>query len=511
MVRKFRILQIGQASLETTLSTPQIHLDFLDANFVYQDDGMMDEIIKFIDVQKVYNFVLVEAPYSKNLMRVIKSVAAPFNLYIKGAYYSQYEADETIKRNFALPVNADDEAHYIEKLKTICYNGQYGDKIGVEAWELHPMSEVQSKFLGNKWLYCEGDFGTEFLPVASLSKLLYYERNHALELWPEFKVEGVELEYTFRVYKGGTVETLMETFTVLSSAFNEPIIRPMMTEDGYVAVSVKAKGKGKLSLGVIHRRWSRLEFGEFLPGGKRYSDDNRDEFIYLFHPGDMKPPLNVYFSGYRPAEGFEGYFMMQKLGAPFILIGDPRIEGGSFYLGSDQYEAMIEKVIKDALEYLNFNEHELILSGLSMGSFGAIYYGAKLNPSAVIVGKPLVNVGTIGANMKLLRPEEFGTALDVLLTNTGGTSEAHVKKLNDKFWDTFEHHDIEKTTFAICYMEDDDYDLFAFDELLEVLSRHHAKVISRGIPGRHNDDSPTINNWFINFYKILMQSKFGRG
>lgn len=45
-----------------------------------------------------------------------------------------------------------------------------------------------------------------------------------------------------------------------------------------------------------------------------------------------KPPLNVYFSGYRPAEGFEGYFMMNKMNAPFILIGDPRLEGGSFYL-----------------------------------------------------------------------------------------------------------------------------------------------------------------------------------
>ncbi len=30
------------------------------------------------------------------------------------------------------------------------------------------------------------------------------------------------------------------------------------------------------------------------------------------------------------------------------------------------------------LEKLNFKSHELILSGLSMGSFGALYYGAEL-------------------------------------------------------------------------------------------------------------------------------------
>lgn len=44
----------------------------------------------------------------------------------------------------------------------------------------------------------------------------------------------------------------------------------------------------------------------------------------------MKPPLNVYFSGYRTAEGFEGYYMMKRMNAPFLLIGDPRVEGGSF-------------------------------------------------------------------------------------------------------------------------------------------------------------------------------------
>jgi accessory secretory protein Asp2 len=38
----------------------------------------------------------------------------------------------------------------------------------------------------------------------------------------------------------------------------------------------------------------------------------------------------VYFSGYRPAEGFEGYFMMNKMNAPFILIGDPRLDNPLF-------------------------------------------------------------------------------------------------------------------------------------------------------------------------------------
>ena len=54
-----------------------------------------------------------------------------------------------------------------------------------------------------------------------------------------------------------------------------------------------------------------------------------------------------------------------------------------------------------------------------MGSFGALYYATVLEPSAVIIGKPLINIGTIANNMKLLRPNEFGTANDVLLANEG--------------------------------------------------------------------------------------------
>lgn len=70
-----------------------------------------------------------------------------------------------------------------------------------------------------------------------------------------------------------------------------------------------------------------------------------------------------------------------------------------------------------------------------MGSFGALYYAAQLEPAAVVVGKPLLNIGTIADNMKLLRPNEFGTANDVLLANTGGISTSDVQHLDSRFWE----------------------------------------------------------------------------
>ena len=68
-----------------------------------------------------------------------------------------------------------------------------------------------------------------------------------------------------------------------------------------------------------------------------------------------------------------------------------------------------------------------------MGSFGALYYATVLEPAAVIIGKPLINIGTIANNMKLLRPNEFGTANDVLLTNEGGVSKQDIANMDQRF------------------------------------------------------------------------------
>ena len=52
-----------------------------------------------------------------------------------------------------------------------------------------------------------------------------------------------------------------------------------------------------------------------------------------------------------------------------------------------------------------------------MGSFGALYYSGKLKPKAIIVGKPLVNMGTIAANMRLVRTKRILAAIVPILTS----------------------------------------------------------------------------------------------
>ena len=48
-----------------------------------------------------------------------------------------------------------------------------------------------------------------------------------------------------------------------------------------------------------------------------------------------------------------------------------------------------------------------------------MYYGADFEPHAIIMSKPLANVGTIGNRARLLAPEVFPTGIDVLHLQTG--------------------------------------------------------------------------------------------
>ena len=513
MPRKFRVLQIGGEDLESLFENKKnVEWDYLDNALFTFESGYIDAVESIIDTYGNFDLVFVQSDYSTKLMDLLHLVTTPHNTVIDAQMWSsEYDDAPLIQRNFVKKLNYQNEEALRNKLLAVTFPGQYGDRVSPIKAIVHPHFQGEYKYEGNKSLVLEGDFGTSFKPIVTWTQSLVSDKDMVNELWPEYSFEGdVEIEYTFRLTPVWSSEFPDITLRYEHKDLTAPIQLPMWSEKANVSVSLKAKGKGKLCIGSIHKRWSRLEMGQFIMGGQRFADAKRDEFIHYFNPGDMKPPLNVYFSGYRPGEGFEGYFMMNKMNAPFILIGDPRLEGGSFYLGSETFEKGVLDVIRNALEFLGFKHNELILSGLSMGSFGALYYATRLEPAAVVVGKPLLNIGTIADNMKLLRPNEFGTANDVLLANEGGISTADIERLDTRFWEKLKNSNLSNTTFAIAYMRDDDYDATAFQSLSPVLSQQRAHVMSRGVTGRHNDDSPTITSWFVNFYNIILKDQFGR-
>lgn len=390
------------------------------------------------------------------------------------------------------------------------FRGQYGAKLKIGEIDVVPDVQDKVTYFGNKEAVFEGEFGEEFTPLFSF-RYGFPSFAMGIEIWQEYtKSEGVDVYWLIEGLQAGSLGDIKRRFIISEKQFRAPYIISPMEGVGAYNVTVYAKGAGKLSIGALHWRYSRMGLGRFVLGGKRIADSKRQELFYYFNPGDMKPPLNVYFSGFRGAEGFEGFFMMKRLGAPFLLVADPRLEGGCFYMGSKELEEQLVAAIKGTLDDLGFEESDLILSGLSMGAYGAVYYALDLQPSAVIVGKPFTNVGDTVKRLKTRRPDEFETSSDMLANIIGDNSYASAEQLNERFWQKFSQSNYPNTTFAIAYMEQDDYDGHAFEKLLSYMSDKTIHIYGKGYTGRHNDNSRSVNQWFISQYHRLLSEKFGR-
>ena len=203
--------------------------------------------------------------------------------------------------------------------------------------------------------------------------------------------------------------------------------------------------------------------------------------------------------------------MIRSFGAPFLLFQDPRIDGGAFYLGDDCLENGVRNVIREHLDLLGFSNKELILSGISMGTYGAMYYSSFFEPKAVIVSKPLTNLGLIAERGRLEAPGLFPTAFDILRHHSKGDASLNaMRALDDRFWTPFKQADFSQTIFGLSYMKEEDYDPRAYDDLVETLYHTGARIMAKGTSGRHNDDNDTTIIWFKNFYKMILEQDFGR-
>lgn len=392
------------------------------------------------------------------------------------------------------------------------YSYTYGEK-----YDPHSLSISQS-FKGNVFwdgfsgVELEGDYGNDFYQVAYWRGNIPVFKDQSIDFWLEYeKDDFVSIQLKIEQFQSGSLSTLQNRWIFSEEDLESVVSITNKKMDGPVFVSLLAKGKGKLKIVGLHDRHSRKEYGSFLPGGIRKVTSKREEVFMYFDPGDMKPPLNVYFSGYKTQEGFEGFYIMRNMGAPFLLISESRLEGGAFYLGDKEYENLIVSGIQDCLKKLGFDRSQLILSGLSMGTFGALYNGCKLRPHAILLGKPLASLGDMANNERISRPGGFPTSLDVLVKNYGDMSEKSIDALNYRFWDLFDQTDWSQTKFIVSYMLEDDYDMTAYDRLISHIDDIGVEIIGKGVHGRHNDDTYSIVAWFKNQYEGILKSDFGRG
>jgi len=499
-----RALQIGHEDWSQTATLPAgLEWVFVDVD---DDFGFDAVVIGRVDV------TIVDARCDLDDLRAVDSVISPYTLIVArglAARHAEAAFDDSYQPFFARKAAAfedfDDRQSVIDGLPRKYFSRQFGQKLGIRKAVLSPFHSAESRFEGSAFLATTIDQPDEFRQLVVWKENIPYDNARALELWPEFALDpGCEIELDIQLIKSGTPDVIAFHKRYSMAALAEPIVFSEPTS-GYLSCSIFARGKGEVKVGPLHYRHSRLGAGHFLPGGKRIVDARREELFYYFHPGNLEPPLNVYFAGYRPAEGFEGYFMMQSLGQPFLLVTDPRLEGGRFYLGSEQLEGNLMSVIHQHIDLLGLREDDVIFSGLSMGSFGALYYGSQFNALAIIAGKPIIDLGYLARRGRLVRPTDFFTIFDIVnfwnrtsRDGTESTVDDFTKALIDRWRGEPGFGD---TKILLSYMEQDDYDDEAYYTLLRSQTGKTTSIVARGYQGRHNDDSASIVTWFSNQYK----------
>ena len=498
------VIQIGSRRFQKADELPE------DVEWTFRD-GMKPLFEEEEERPLTYEVIILDGPVDEGNLAVIRELGASYTYFYTDRLVLTEGIAKILIEKQALHLNLRELGPFVRDIPKRFFKGQHGSKI-------HPRDiSVREKFIpftvmdGSRAMVIRADFGKKFTPAAWWRYNIVVNKGKAVELWLEhFAAPGIDLQLCVNRYRRGSIDYLESTRLYTEKDIRKPIIIEGGKYGVYVSVELLARGSGTLELGPLHFRESRLGAGQFLPGGRRHSFDKGQEFISYFNPGDRKPPLNVYFSGYRTAEGFEGYFIMNSMKSPFLLIGDPRLEGGGFYLGSEEFEEGIRDVIQDALNKLGFTKDQLILSGMSMGTFGAVYYGSLLEPHAIIIGKPLMNLGDVAANEKRLRPGGFPTSLDVLRSVTGGNGAEQAAVLNKRLWDRFDSADFSHTEFAVGYMYQDDYDVQGFPDILEHLKSRRVVIVSKGLEGRHNDNTSGIVNWFMSQYRRIITTDFGR-
>lgn len=498
MADEIKVLQLGNTNWKHTYPVHK--------NVKYYFEPDYEEISDFL-----FDVVLIDRDISDEERDILFGMTKAYTLFVSETVKQSEALSWLVESKKGKSISINDLPDFLGHSVKYYYASPYGEKQRQDTIAISQGFKGNIRWNGQYSVELEADYGSTFKQV------LYYRYNgvilpgQCLEFWPEYKKDpDVEIQLSIVKMSASRLDEVEERWI-----FNEKDLEKIIYIDnnenrGYLFFSIMAKGQGKLEWIALHDRHSRNGHGFFFPGGEIRTTGKREEIFSYFDPMDMKPPLCVYFSGFKTREGFEGYYMMRGLGAPFLLIGEPRLLGGCCYMGDEEYERSIVDIIEKYRKELGFKQEEVILSGLSMGTTGAMYYAPDIKPGAVVIGKPLTNYGDIARNGKINRPKDFSTAFDMLKYLSGDTNEDAIKSLNDRFWDKFKKARMAKTKFAIAYMIEDDYDDRAYDMLISSLQEEGIVVYGKGLHGRHNDNSPGINSWFISQYRRIIMSDYGR-
>lgn len=495
---EIRILQLGPENFKNHYEIPA------ETDFSYEK---IDTSAK----AKMYDLVFLARSPQVEELPILYRLTRTYTLFvIEGTKLTQEAEEYFLCRKGQYLSEEQLPAFFATEVRNF-FPKPYGEKYSLSQISVSQEFQGKISWSGNYKVTMTGDFGTGMHQVAYWRNTIPVFSGQAIDLWLEYK-KSPEIEIAMKItqFRAGSLAEIQQTWEFSEEDMKEIVTIDNQKQDGPIFVSLQASGTGTLEIIGLHDRYSRRGWGNFLPGGERKVTSDREEVFFYFDPGDRKPPLNVYFSGYKTMEGFEGYNLMRKLGSPFLLISESRLEGGCFYLGSAEYEKMIVDGLQKYRKELRFSENQVILSGLSMGTFGAMYYGCDVHPHTILLGKPVASTGDVAANERLNRPGGFPTSLDALKYLYQGMNPENVEALNRRFWDKFDQADWSRSRFVASYMIEDDYDQTAYGKILSHLKSSGVQVYGKGIHGRHNDDTNAIVRWFVKQYEKILAEDFDR-
>jgi len=492
-----RILQIGTEDWNLKYKLPEnVKVKFVDG--------------KVESEKEIYEITVVERNLDFAQAKIVRALSMSYCFFVTDDLQMDDTTRHLYDQRLGQTIRRAGVQAFLDNEVKKYFPGHYGEKFKPANMTISQSFKGSVQWNGQYSVSLEGEYGNQFNQIVMWRNNIPLEKGQGLDFWLEYKKEdGIEILFTVKQFASGSLSDVIDTWEFTEEDLKEPVFIEGK-DKGPIFCSLKARGAGRLDVIALHDRHSRWDKGVFMVGAKRHVTSEREEIFSYFDPGDMRPPLAVYFSGYKTKEGFEGFHMMRKMGCPFLLIAEQRFEGGGFYLGSQEYEKLMVDIIEGYVNKLGFYPDQVILSGISMGTIGSIYYGCDLKPHALILGKPLASLGDIAANERLKRPKGFPTSLDLLEHYGGGMGQENIEALNDRVWNKVRNTDFGHTKFIVSYMFEDDYDNKAYNNILTELNSAGVQVYGKGLHGRHNDNTVGIAAWFKGQYERVLQDDFER-
>ena len=511
---KIKCLQVGNSNWASQYEIPEhVEWSFLDNKTANVEIEKMKLAATKEKSMKKYNALLLTDAQDLVEYQILLEVMDFYTILYDESQIEDEDLLIALKRKQSHSISLNHPDDIITDIATYFYNGQYG--YGIQPRNLAFSNNFCGQIIrkGEHKIVLSVDFGYEFKYLCS-----WRDHNWAIadiqrktELLFECSMTG-NVEVQLKVVEVNRYDgQVQKIYTFNQKEITKGVIYgPKLVPQNIHNFQLYVRGKGELKIGTLHLCHARGKYGSFILGGEHFVDEQCHEFISYFEPGDFKPPLCVYFGGFREVEGFEGYFMMKKMKTPFMLFEDTGLVGGAFYRGTKAFQQEIVKRIQEKLAYLGFTNEQLVLSGMSMGTHASLYYAADLLPHGVIINKPLVNLNQVAENQILKAPQIFPFVLDLQTYLSDHQQLSNITVIDQEFWKHFRSADLSKTNFFIAHMLNDDYDDRIFGQLRDWLIQSQNIVRHKGIPGRHNDNDEISVPMFLYYYHLLLSRDFNR-